>query len=313
MTHTLTPAAPPETGASGITITGLSKSFGAVQALKDVSLELAPDRIYGLVGPNGAGKTTLMACVCNHIFKSAGSITIDGADPAENSEVLARTIFIHEDQAYNDAYTIDRILAAMPAFYPTWDEPTARRLIERFQLPTNRRARKLSRGQKSAFAAVLSLAARAPYTLLDEPYLGLDPTARVVLYEEVLRAYAEVPRLIMMSTHLIDEAADLMEEVIVLHAGRVVMKTEVDEARASAFVARGLGDDVRRLAGDREIVAEHALGRIVSATIRGRVTADDERAAVATRVSLEPASLQDLVAALGIHDLTAALKNGSNA
>ena len=238
-THTLPPRA---ANAAGIRIEGLSKTFGEVQALNDVSLDLAPDRIYGLVGPNGAGKTTLMACLCNHIFKTAGVIAIDGANPAENAAVLGRTIFIHEDQAYNDAYTIDRILAAMPSFYPTWDAETAQRLIERFQLPIKRRARKLSRGQKSAFAAVLSLAARAPYTLLDEPYLGLDPTARVVLYEEVLRAYSEVPRMILMSTHLIDEAADLMEEVIVLHAGRVVMKADVDEARSSAFVVRGLGE-----------------------------------------------------------------------
>lgn len=311
MTHETTLVAPVRAVTEGISITGLRKSFGAVKALDGVDLTLPPGRIYGLLGPNGAGKTTLMACLCHHIFKTSGTITIDGENPAENAGVLGRTIFVHEDQAYNDAYSIDRILAAMPSFYPTWDQVAAERLIERFRLPIKQRARKLSRGQKSALAAVLSLSARAPYTFLDEPYLGLDPTARVILYEEILRSYSEAPRTIVLSTHLIDEAADLMEEVIVLLGGRVVLQADVDEARDSAFVARGMKEDVRRLAGAREVITEHALGSIVSATIRGHVTPSDERTAAATRVSLERASLQDLVAALGIHELTQAPKNGS--
>jgi ABC-2 type transport system ATP-binding protein len=298
-------AAPAE--ASGIRIQQLRKSYGSLEVLSGLDLTLEPGRIYGLVGPNGAGKTTLMSTICNHTFPSGGTILVDGENPAENADVLARMCFIHEDQPYNEAFSIGSILHVLPTFYPDWDEALAQRLIARFQLPLQRRARKLSRGQKSAFAIVISLASRAPYTFLDEPYLGLDPTAREIFYEELLTDYGTHPRTIIMSTHLIDEAADLMEQVIVLHEGEIVLQADVDEARSSAYVARGLAEEVRAFAAGRDVIVEKSLGRILSATIRGQVTAEDEEKAAASRISIEPVSLQDLIAALGIHTLTNAL------
>ncbi len=306
----MTSLATPEsatTTRTGISIRHLDKSYGRLEVLEDLNLDLAPNRVYGLLGPNGAGKTTLMSVICNHTFRSGGSIRIDGEDPAENAPVLARLCFIREDQPYNDAFSVASILSTMPSFYPGWDEDLCRRLVSRFRLPIERPSRKLSRGQKSALAIVISLARRAPYTFLDEPYLGLDPTAREIFYSELLADISEHPRTIIMSTHLIDEAADLMEEVIVLHQGKVVLQADVDEARSSAFVARGLAEDVREFAAGRDTIAEHALGRILSATIRGKVSAADEQRAAEKRIALEPASLQDLIAALGIHDLTTAL------
>ena len=248
-----------------------------------------------------------MSTICNHSFPSGGTILVDGENPAENAAVLERMCFIHEDQPYNDAFSVGSILHVMPTFYPDWDDALAQRLVTRFQLPLERGARKLSRGQKSAFAIVISLASRAPYTFLDEPYLGLDPTAREIFYEELLADYGAHPRTIVMSTHLIDEAADLMEEVIVLHEGEIVLQADVDDARSSAYIARGLADEVRAFVAGRDVIAERSLGRILSATIRGHVTADDEEKAAASRISIEPVSLQDLIAALGIHTLTSAL------
>ena len=298
---------PTATEASGIRIQQLRKSYGSLEVLWGLDLSLAPGHIYGLIGPNGAGKTTLMSTICNHTFPSGGTILVDGEDPAENAGVLERMCFIHEDQPYNDAFSVGAILRVMPTFYPDWDDALAQRLVTRFQVPLGRRPRKLSRGQKSAFAIVISLASRAPYTFLDEPYLGLDPTAREIFYEELLTDYAAHPRTIVMSTHLIDEAADLMEEVIVLHEGEIVLQADVDDARNSAYVARGLADDVRAFALGRDVIAERTLGRILSATIRGQATSDAEATAIANRISLQPVSLQDLIAALGIHTLTSAL------
>ncbi len=298
---------PSATETPGIRIHQLHKSYGSLEVLSGLDLTLAPGHIYGLLGPNGAGKTTLMSTICNHTFHSRGTILIDGENPAENADVLQRTCFIHEDQPYNDAFSVGSILKVMPNFYPEWDESLAGRLVSRFRVPVERVPRKLSRGQKSALAIVISLASRAPYTFLDEPYLGLDPTAREIFYEELLTDFGAHPRTVVMSTHLIDEAADLMEEVVVLHEGEIVLQTDVDAARRSAFVARGLAEEVRAFALDREILSERTLGRILSATIRGQVTPQDEDRAAASRISLEPVSLQDLIAALGIHTLTSAL------
>ena len=140
---------------TGISIRHLDKSYGPLDVLENLDLDLAPDRVYGLLGPNGAGKTTLMSVICNHTFRSGGTILIDGANPAENAPVLARTCFIREDQLYNDAFSVASILATMPAFYPGWDEALCQRLVARFRLPIERSSRKLSRGQKSALAIVI--------------------------------------------------------------------------------------------------------------------------------------------------------------
>lgn len=228
---------------------------------------------------------------------------IDGHDPVENPTVLRRTCFIHEDQRYNDAFTVAQILATVPAYYPDWSRETAERLTERFRLPRSTKSKKLSRGQRSALGITLSLASRAAYTFLDEPYLGLDATSRTIFYDELLTEYAAWPRTFILSTHLIDEAADLMEEVVILEDGVVAVQTDVEAAQRSSFIVRGLEEQVRALAGTREILTERRLGAIVSATVRGEVTTADRALAERTHLSLEPATLQEFVAAIGIHSL----------
>ena len=141
---------PTVTETSGIQIRQLHKSYGSLDVLSGLDLTLPAGHIYGLVGPNGAGKTTLMSTICNHTFPSGGTILVDGENPAENAGVLERMCFIHEDQPYNDVFSVASILHVMPNFYPDWDAALAQRLVARFQVPVERRARKLSRGQKSA-------------------------------------------------------------------------------------------------------------------------------------------------------------------
>ncbi len=298
----MTPS-PPSAHPSGISLNHVTKNFGRKQVLTDVTAELPAGRIYGLLGSNGVGKTTLMSLICGHQFRTGGHILIDGIDPVENPLVLQRTCFVHEDQLYNDAFSVRDILAVIPAFYPTWSAETADRLVTRFRLPLDTKSKKLSRGQRSALAITLSLASRAAYTFLDEPYLGLDASSRSILYDELLAEYAAHPRTFIISTHLIDEVADLMEEVVVLEDGVVAVQTDVDEARAACFIVRGHEAEVRTLVGDREILTERHLGTILSATVRGAVTPDDRTLAERTHLTIEAASLQEFVAALGLHAL----------
>ncbi|MDN6792741.1 ATP-binding cassette domain-containing protein, partial [Acidipropionibacterium jensenii] len=197
---------------SGITISSVSKSFGRTEVLHSIDLQLPPNQVYGLLGSNGVGKTTLMSIICNHIFPTSGEVLIDGRHPAENAEILERTCFIHEDQRWHDDFTLDILMRVAPRFFARWSAQTAETLAERFRLPRRTRLKKMSRGQRSALAITISLASRAPYTFLDEPYLGLDPSARSIFYSELLQEISEVPRTVIMSTHLIDEAASLMED-----------------------------------------------------------------------------------------------------
>lgn len=284
----------------GIRIWNLNKSFGKKHVLRDITVDFAPDRVHGLLGANGVGKTTLMSVILNHTFRSSGEVLIDGEDPRENARLLERTCFVHEDQKFHDDDTPASLLRILPTFYPAWDTDLAERLAPRFKLPMSTRTTKLSRGQRSALAIVISLAARAPYTFMDEPYLGLDPGHRALFYEEFARAMAEHPRTVILSTHLIDEVSDLLENVVMIEDGRVTVDADIDDARDRAFVLRGLEPVVRDVVGARRVLREYRLGNILSVTVDGTATAEDRRRADAANVSLEPVTLQELVAARGM-------------
>lgn len=293
-------SAPGQASGQGIRIRNLNKSFGKKHVLRDITVDFAPDRVHGLLGANGVGKTTLMSVILNHTFRSSGEVLIDGEDPRENARLLERTCFVHEDQKFHDDDTPASLLRILPTFYPAWDTDLAERLAPRFKLPMSTRTTKLSRGQRSALAIVISLAARAPYTFMDEPYLGLDPGHRALFYEEFARAMAEHPRTVILSTHLIDEVSDLLENVVMIEDGRVTVDADIDDARDSAFVLRGLEPVVRDVVGARRVLREYRLGNILSVTVDGTATAEDRRRADAANVSLEPVTLQELVAARGM-------------
>ena len=288
------------TDGQGIRIRNLNKSFGKKHVLRDITVDFAPGRVHGLLGANGVGKTTLMSVILDHKFRSSGEVLIDGEDPRENARLLERTCFIHEDQKFHDDDTPSSLLRILPTFYPSWDAELAERLASRFKLPMSTRTAKLSRGQRSALAIVIALAARAPYTFMDEPYLGLDPGHRALFYEEFARAMAEHPRTVILSTHLIDEVSDLLENVVMIEDGRVTVDADIDDARDSAFVLRGLEPVVRDVVGARRVLREHRLGNILSVTVDGTATAEDRRRAEAANISVEPVTLQELVAARGM-------------
>jgi ABC-2 type transport system ATP-binding protein len=221
-----------------ISVAGLSRRYRGQLALDQVSFDIEPGSITGLLGRNGAGKTTLMRIVAGHEFASAGTVTVLGACPVENETVLRRMIFVREDQTYPD-FRVRHAVQAASWFYPNWSHELAGALLEEFGLPLNRKVRKLSRGMRSALGIVIGLAARAEVTLFDEPYAGLDPVARQLFYDRLLADYAEHPRTVLLSTHLIDEAAGLLERVVVIDRGRIVLDADADELRGAATSVSG--------------------------------------------------------------------------
>ncbi|HRN29470.1 MAG TPA: ABC transporter ATP-binding protein, partial [Terrimesophilobacter sp.] len=159
---------------TAIEVTGLSRHFGDVRAVDDVSFSVTADRIYGLLGRNGAGKTTLMQLLSGQDFPTSGSIRVFGGNPVENATVLQNVSFIKESQKYPDDFTVKHVLTSAPWFFHNWDADFADRLLGDFRLPVNRKIKKLSRGQLSAVGVIVGLASRASLTFFDEPYLGLD-------------------------------------------------------------------------------------------------------------------------------------------
>ncbi|MBP3044561.1 ABC transporter ATP-binding protein [Arthrobacter jiangjiafuii] len=276
---------------------GLTRRYRDQLALDNVTLNLEPNRIYGLLGRNGAGKTTLMSILTAQEFASSGEVRVFGADPFENEHVLSRLCFVRESQKYPDDFTICNALDAAALFFPRWNKDLAQTLLEDFQLPQPKkhRIKKLSRGQLSAVGVIIGLASRAELTFFDEPYLGLDAVARQLFYDRLLTDFAEHPRTVILSSHLIDEVANLLEHVIVIDHGRIVMDDEVDSITGSAFAVAGSSAAVEKFVGGRPVLHRDGLGALASVTVDTPLGDGDRELALALGLELAPVSLQQLV------------------
>lgn len=278
-----------------VEVTGLSKRFKDVVALDDVSITLHEHAIHGLLGRNGAGKTTLMQLLTGQDFPAHGTVRVFGEHPVENSGVLRRICFIKESQKYPENFTAKHVLRSASWFYEGWDQGFADQLVEEFRLPLKREVKKLSRGQLSAVGVIVGLASRAPLTFFDEPYLGLDAVARQLFYDRLLEDYAEHPRTVVLSTHLIDEVANLLERVILIDQGRILIDDEAENARRAATTVAGRADAVDAFTAGRAVLHRSGLGGLSAVTVRGAITPEDRAAAERAGLDLSPVSLQDLV------------------
>jgi ABC-2 type transport system ATP-binding protein len=273
-----------------VSLSGVSKRYREVAALDEVSIELAENTIHGLLGRNGAGKTTLMHILTGQAFETAGTVRVFGEHPYENAGVLRRVCFIKESQRYPDWFAVKHALQAAALLYPDWDETFATDLVDDFDLPLERRVKKLSRGQLSAVGVVIGLAAQAPLTIFDEPYLGLDAVARQTFYDRLLADYAERPRTIVLSTHLIDEVSDLIEHVVLLDRGRVLLEGDAETLRGDAVTVTGPSGAVSSFVAGYDVLHREDVGGTTRVTVRGV----DERPDLAG-LRFEPVSLQQLV------------------
>ena len=277
-----------------IEVTGLTRRFGSLAAVDDVTFTIEENKIYGLLGRNGAGKTTLMQLLTGQDFATSGTIRVFGESPVENARVLQRTSFIKESQKYPDDFRVKHVFRSAPWFFANWDAEYAERLIEDFRLPTQQRIKKLSRGQLSSIGVIVGLASRAPLTFFDEPYLGLDAVARQTFYDRLLEDYAEHPRTIILSTHLIDEVANLLEHVLVIDNGRIIIDQNADELRGTATAIVGTVRAVEEFLGSREVLQRDGIGGLASVTVAG-LSAKERAAAQAAGLELSPVSLQQLI------------------
>ncbi|WP_433612068.1 ABC transporter ATP-binding protein [Prescottella agglutinans] len=277
-----------------VSVDRLSRLFGNVTALDDVSFDLEPGKIYGLLGRNGAGKTTLMKILTGQEAASSGTVNVFEGSPFENADVLRNLCFVKESQKYPEDMKVKHVLAAAELLLPGWDREFAGRLMDDFQLPDRRRVKKLSRGMTSALGIVIGLASRAPLTLFDEPYLGLDAVARQLFYDRLLADYAEHPRTIVLSTHLIDEVSNLLEHVVVIDGGRVVLDEDVDSLIGRHAMVDGPSAAVDAFVTHRAVLRRESLGGHSRATIQGLLTGSDREDAMRLGLALSPVSLQQI-------------------
>ncbi|KRG12266.1 ABC transporter ATP-binding protein [Lederbergia galactosidilytica] len=265
------------------------------KVINDINLSIKENKIYGLLGRNGAGKTTLMKLITAQIFSTDGVLRVFGEHPYENQQVLEKICFIKESQKYPDNYRVRDVLEVSASLFKNWDQEYALKLVKEFDLPLKKRVKKLSRGMHSAVGIIVGLASRAPLTIFDEPYLGLDAVARKIFYDQLITDFGNHPRTIILSTHLIDEVSNLLEHVIVIDRGNIIIDRDSEELRGLAYTVTGLAAQVTSFVKGKEVIQEERMGGTMTATLIGDENSNEQSAAKQWGLGVSPVSLQQLI------------------
>ena len=272
---------------SQIVVKNLTKRYGATTALKDVSLTIEEGKIYGLLGRNGAGKSTLLNLITNRIFPTEGEVTIDGQPVMENDAVLGKVYCMSEQPLYPDSMTVRDVFKWTRVFYPDMDMEYARKLAAKFVLNTGKKLKALSTGYTSIYKIIAALSCNAPVLLLDEPVLGLDANFRDLFYRELISLYSEKPRTIVISTHLIEEAADVIEHVFIIKNGRVIMDDTTQNVLAAGYTVTGPAARVDAFTAGRQVLGSDTLGGIKSAYLLGALDSEVPDGVEVSRMKLQ--------------------------
>ncbi|MDB1145196.1 MAG: ABC transporter ATP-binding protein [Alcaligenaceae bacterium] len=229
----------------GIEIVDLNKAYGAHKVLDQVNLSLPAGRIYGLLGRNGVGKSTLMNILTQKLLANSGDVLVDGVSIKDHSFDLSKLFMISDDAIFMQGFKVKKVFKAIKQFNPAFDEKRAEYWVQKFGLHLKMKTGKMSTGQASLLKNAIVLSMDVPYLLLDEPVLGLDANHREMLYKAILARYMENPAVTMiLSSHLIEEISDLVQEVIIIDQAKVLLQSSVDDLKNSGYSVSGRKADI---------------------------------------------------------------------
>ena len=231
-----------------IKVCDVSKNYGDVQALQQINLELSEGKIYGLLGRNGAGKSTLLKIISDRIRPSSGRVLYDNTPTLD--DVTSREIYFSEpENTLPEMMKVKDFCYDTSQFYPRFNLDEALQLLKEFGINEKKRLNQLSTGYYAIVRSIVALQTRAGFIFMDEPTLGHDAVNRELLYDEILRIYREEQNTIVLSTHLIDEVSNLLEEVILLDHGRIILEDSLEGVMDTHSYISGLSEPVRQIAG----------------------------------------------------------------
>lgn len=233
------------------------RQYGKTEALSGLTLNLAGDKIIGILGRNGAGKSTALQIAAGHLKPSGGKVSILGENPFNSLLASANTFMVHEGMTFPPSLRLRSILDELKRAYPNFDKKLALSLLDHFGIPEGAFHIQLSKGMKNTFNMVAGIAARTPLTMFDEPLNGMDAGVRSDLLQVLLKDYIARPRMILLSGHQLEGLEDLFEEVVILHQGRLLHHGNADEFKEGFVRISGPASEVRRAASKVQALELH--------------------------------------------------------
>lgn len=206
----------------------VSKKFGKIQALDQVSLTLLPGRIIGLLGPNGSGKSTAIKLINGLLQPDSGEVLIKGKRPGIESKKIVS--YLPERTYLNNWMKVSQLLTFFDEFYEDFDLNVAENMLSGLGIDKNAKLKTLSKGNKEKVQLILVMSRKAQLYVLDEPIGGVDPAARDYILSTIIQNYSPSSS-ILISTHLIQDVERVLDDVILIKEGEIYLQDSVDHIR----------------------------------------------------------------------------------
>jgi ABC-2 type transport system ATP-binding protein len=262
-----------------------TKKYGDVIAIDGISLQINENGIYCLLGRNGAGKTTLMKMLAGHIAATGGLVTVEGQTVSTSK--MPESVNYIESGSVQFNMRVSELISTAAELQNSFDREFAKNMMERFELNPKKKYKQLSFGMKTMVTAIITLANNANVILLDEPTLGFDAIMRDQFNTLLLESYHANPRVIIVSTHLIDEIAKVAERLIIINNGKILIEAGMDDIDEKAYTLSGAADAVLPLLNGLNCIGKTTAGSVMAAHIY------DERITPTEGVAIDRLSLQD--------------------
>lgn len=228
-----------------IELIDVSKNYNKSKGVSKINLKFEPGKIYGLIGRNGSGKSTIMNMISNRIFYDSGKILINEKILTANIKISKEIYLLSESNYYENNIKVLEHYEFIASINSQFDYNEAIKLSIDFGLDVNSRIKNLSKGFQSIFNICVALSMNVEYLLLDEPVNGLDANHRKIFYNKLLEYYQQHSNTIVISSHIIDELTNLIENVCVIQEGKIIMEAEVSELLSKAYLITGKHDLIR--------------------------------------------------------------------
>jgi ABC-2 type transport system ATP-binding protein len=273
-----------------ISLHGVTKRYRSFTAVDDVTLDIEPGSICGLLGPNGAGKTTAFKCLLGFTRPTSGTVAIEGQPVT--SRTFETMAYVPERAVLWDELSVGQHLAVYRRLYRSYDDAWARDVLERFSLDPAKRAKRLSKGMRSALALTLAFSIRPRVLILDEPSSGLDPIHQRQVLDLMIDA-ATNGSTVLFSSHNVGQVERAADRVAILNHGKLIVNRTIDELKSNEKIIEavfaGVPPDLNGLADDPRILRVETVGSTLRAVTRGE---SDE---IAQRIfALRPKSIRTI-------------------
>lgn len=243
----------------------VTKQYGQATVLKNITLSIENPGIYCLLGRNGAGKTTLLKSIAGYQNITSGSIQVDGK--AITTSTLDTGVSYIENFAKHFNLPVQKLLRIASEVNPNYDYDFAAEMMDRFELEGKKKFHHLSLGMKTMVSTIICLASSKNVILLDEPVLGFDALMRVEFYDMLTESFQKHPRIILVSTHIIEEIAKTIQKLILIDRGSVRFFDTLQAVETKAFCISGLQKDVEAATKDRNVIGQDVVGGLVTSYI----------------------------------------------